>query len=118
MPDAALARPRAAARHEAAVPRAVPDAAEARAEQRVVQVQVQVQVGQGAEPARRGERHVAARISAALPLTGASAFRQDPVLPWLARRRLTPSVHAMRSLQTASPSKPWWRAARDEGVSF
>jgi hypothetical protein len=119
-PDAALARPRAAARHEAAVlraaarheaaePRAVPDAEEARAEQRAVQVQ--------AEPARRGEQHAAARTSAALPLAGASAFRQDPVLPWPARRRLTPSVHAMWSLRTASPSKPWWRAARDEGVS-
>jgi hypothetical protein len=75
-PDVALARLRAGARHEAAAPRAVPDAEEARAGQR------EVQAGQGAEPARRGERHVAA-----LPLAGVSAFRQDPVLPWLARRR-------------------------------
>jgi hypothetical protein len=65
---------------------------------------------------RRAERDAALRRAAGL-LAAASTYRRDQLLPGPAPTRVARSAHAMWKSRAASPSGPWWQAARCEGLS-
>jgi hypothetical protein len=55
--------------------------------------------------------------SAVLPWAAAWVFRRDRALPWPVPQPMARFAHAMASLQIASPTERWWRAATNEVLS-